>query len=111
MLGGASVLGVSTHADAEIQSAADEGADYVFVGTVYESASHPGRAGRGVEALAQARAVPLLAIAIGGIDVGKTPDVVQAGAHGVAVISGVWRAPHPRNALIRYVDALDAAMR
>jgi len=34
-------------------------------------------------------------------------DVLAAGASGVAVIGGVWSTPHPRDAVIRYLDALE----
>ncbi|MCY4076100.1 MAG: thiamine phosphate synthase [Acidobacteria bacterium] len=64
-----------------------DGADYAICGTVFESASKPGRRPLGVDGLAGvARAVSLPVLAIGGVDAGNAPLVAGAGAAGVAAI-------------------------
>ncbi len=106
ILGPESVLGVSTHSHAELEKALSGTADYVFVGTIYQTDSHEGHPGRGLGALSEIPAAGLPAVAIGGIDVSRVAEVLAAGAHGVAVIGGVWGTPHPRDAVIRYLHAL-----
>lgn len=107
LLGSGPLIGVSTHIGVEVVEASKGGADYVFVGPVFETASHLGVEGRGLDAVTDAVEVGLPVIAIGGVAVSNVVDVLAAGAAGVAVIGGVWGAPHPRDAVIRYLDALD----
>jgi len=69
------------------RQAADEGADYLVFGPVFETASHPGRPARGLEALAEvAAAVPIPVLAIGGIDAERARACREAGAAGFAAI-------------------------
>ena len=107
LLGSDALIGVSTHDRSEVDEAAQGGADYVFVGAIFETASHPGAEGRGLDAVSDAVEVGLPVIAIGGVAIANVADVLAAGAAGVAVIGGVWGTPHPRDAVIRYLDALD----
>ena len=109
ILGAQAVVGVSTHSDSELAEAGQGGADYVFAGAIYQTESHPGRPARGLYALEAVAPDGPPRLAIGGIDAHRVADVMAAGAHGVAVIGGVWGAPHPRDAVIRYLHALDAA--
>ncbi|HET7039734.1 MAG TPA: thiamine phosphate synthase, partial [Gemmatimonadales bacterium] len=50
-LGPEPLIGRSTHTPAEAAAAAADGADYVFLGNIWETASHPGRHPLGVAAL------------------------------------------------------------
>jgi thiamine-phosphate pyrophosphorylase len=85
--GGRLVIGRSTHALDEVRRAADEGADYVVFGPVYDTPSKRGvLAPRGLEALAEAAAVGVPLYAIGGIDAGRAAAVLRQGAQGVAAI-------------------------
>jgi thiamine-phosphate diphosphorylase len=108
ILGHGARLGVSTHTPEEAAQAARDGADWIFAGTTYATPSHPGRKGCGPEgvrrAVAAAEGVPV--VAIGGVDVGRVAEILAAGAHGVAVVRGVWGAADPVAALKRYVEAL-----
>lgn len=105
------LVGVSTHDGGEVEAAARDGVDFAFVGTLYQTASHPGWPGRGVEAMAAvsrlARDLPLLAI--GGVTVERTSAVVEAGAHGVAAIRGIWNERDPQAAVRRYLEVLESA--
>jgi len=75
--------------------ASEGGLDYLTMGTVYPSASKPGRPACGVDALAATtRAVRLPVLAIGGVTVDRTRDVLNAGAAGVAAI-GLFAEPGP----------------
>lgn len=111
LLGGGARVGVSTHAVDEAAPAAAEGAHWIFTGTIYATPSHPDREGCGPEGLkpvvAAAPGTPVLAI--GGVTPERVAEVLAAGAHGVAVVRGVWRAPDPAMAARAYLEALAAA--
>lgn len=104
-------VGVSTHGPDEVAAAEREEADWAVVGTIYATPSHPGRPGAGPEGLrrcARARGgLPL--VAIGGVTPGRVPELLEAGAAGVAVMRGVWDAPDPAVAVGGYLKALGRA--
>ena len=96
---GQSLVGRSVHSVADAVLAEREGADYVIAGPVYETASHPGVPAAGlplVSGVVAAVRVPV--VAIGGITAARAPDVLSAGASGVAVISAILGAESPRDA-------------
>ena len=101
-LGPTALIGRSVHTVDEARSAAAEGADYLIVGTIFATASKPGRAPAGLPFVtAVARAVTIPIVAIGGIDEGNVAATLTAGAWGVAVMSGVLSAPEPGAAVRR----------
>ena len=93
-------IGKSVHSLAETESARAEGADYLVVGPVFATASHPGRAPLMLSGLKQmvAAAGELPVIAIGGISGDRVPEVRDAGAYGVAAIRALWDDAEPRAA-------------
>ncbi|HEX8275054.1 MAG TPA: thiamine phosphate synthase [Longimicrobiaceae bacterium] len=104
------LLGRSTETSEQAVQARRDGADYVGVGPVYETASkHDAGPSVGlarVAAVAQSAGIP--AVGIGGIDTANAAEVVRAGAAGVAVIRAVMQAPDPAEAvreLLREVHA------
>lgn len=100
-------VGRSIHDANQAVGLRGSGLDYLVLGAAYPTRSHPERAALGVDAVAAAVAgsdVPVLAI--GGITPSEVPDVLARGAHGVVVLSGVWRAESPRRAVTRYLEAL-----
>jgi len=110
LLGPDRVIGASAHDREGLLALEGDGANYAFVGTLYETASHPGRAGLGTTALArmldEVRGIPVMAI--GGIVPGRVGDVLEAGAFGVAVLRGVWSAKDPAAAVLDYLAALES---
>lgn len=111
LLGAEAVIGYSAHGVEEAVAAVEVGADYILAGTVYASSSHPGEAPAGVGWLgAVAREVALPVIAIGGISPARVGEVVRAGAHGAAVLSGVWAADDAVRAVERYLEPMEAAV-
>jgi len=105
--GGRLLIGRSVHDVEGARRAADDGADFVIAGHVYETASKAGQAGRGPQFIASiAAACPLPIIAIGGITPERIAEVLAAGAHGVAVISGILYADDPGSAAALYAAAL-----
>jgi len=105
-LGPVALIGRSVHSVEEARSAATDGADYLIIGTIFATASKPGRAPAGLPFVtAVARAVTIPIIAIGGIDEGNVAATLAAGAWGVAVMSGVLAAPDP-GAAVRLLQVI-----
>ncbi len=105
------ILGVSTHSLEQARRAAAEGADYIGIGPIFSTTTKDtGYSARGLDTLRAVReAVSLPLIAIGGITLERVPDVIRAGADGVAVISAVVTAPHIREAVEEFLSVLRAA--
>jgi len=108
VLGDRLALGVSVHSVPEVREAAEAGANYVVLGTIFPSPSHPSAPPLGTAALASCRDSGVPVVAIGGIDAGRTGAVLAAGASAVAVLSAVWDATDPVAAA---VDLLNATRR
>jgi thiamine-phosphate pyrophosphorylase len=107
LLGPDRVLGLSVHGMEEVGEGAAGTLDYLIAGTVFATASHPGRAPGGLARIREIRdGSPLPVLAIGGITRDRVPEVLDAGAAGVAVRGGVWDAPDPIDALLGYLEAL-----
>jgi len=81
------------HRAEEARTAVAEGADYLVVGNIDPTPSHPGRPGLGLAALGALIAFGRPVIAIGGITPARAAAVHAVGAWGVAVIRSVWDAP------------------
>ena len=96
-------IGKSVHDLAEAEAARTEGADYLVVGPVFATASHPGRTPLGLQRLtAIAAAVDgLPVIAIGGITADRVREVRNSGAYGVAAIRALWDDVEPAEAARR----------
>lgn len=89
------LVGRSVHSADEAARARDEGADFVLLGHVFETPSHPGRAALGLDELGRAVRAGLPVIAIGGIDAARARQAREAGAWGVAAIRALWDADDP----------------
>ena len=103
------LVGRSIHSPRQAGALAGGGVDYLVLGSVYDTPSHPGGRPIGPGAVAAAVAtadVPVLAI--GGVGVGEVAGLLALGAHGVVVKSGVWGAPDPPEAVLRYLETLHA---
>jgi thiamine-phosphate pyrophosphorylase len=88
--------------------------DYLLVGTLWESPSHPGRPGAGVRLIAAVGEalredgpgrVPAL-VGIGGVTPERVGEVLAHGGHGVAVRGAVWDAQDPPGAAARFRERL-----
>jgi thiamine-phosphate pyrophosphorylase len=103
VLGAQKLLGVSTHSVEEACQAAAEGADFVVFGPVFETPSKLAYGPpQGLQHLATViRQVPIPVLAIGGIELANLPQVMAAGAYGVAMIRAVLAAPDPCEATQR----------
>ena len=99
------LLGASVHSLDEARAAREAGADFVIAGNVYETASHPGRAGGGIGLIEAIANLPIPVVAIGGITPERAGEARRAGAAGVAAIRGVWDAPDAADAVQRYLES------
>jgi thiamine-phosphate pyrophosphorylase len=106
---GVALVGRSVHSVEAAVQAEREGADYLIAGPIYETSSHRGVAAGGVRLIsAVVASVSVPVVAIGGITAARVPDVLSAGAGGVAVISAVLSAKSPAAAARALREALDA---
>ena len=101
-------IGVSVHNLDEARAAEAAGADYLLVGPVFPTASHPERAPLGTAGLAGIAALGLPVVAIGGITPARVAAVRGAGAYGVAAIRGLWDALEPDRAARQMVEGMTA---
>ena len=104
----ASLAGYSAHTVEEGKQRVEEGCDYLFFSPIFPTSSKPGHKGVGMEALSlfcQAVA-PVPVYALGGISPERCDACLNAGAYGVAVISGILNAPSLSDAVKAYLQSL-----
>lgn len=99
-------LGRSVHSEAEAEAAVAEGADYLLVGTIFESPSHPGRAAAGLGMVTRVAALGKPVIAIGGMNPERARAACEVGAWGVAAISALWESRDPHGAATTLLEAM-----
>jgi thiamine-phosphate pyrophosphorylase len=111
LIGDGMLIGLSTHAPAEIDAAAAT-VDYIGVGPVHATPTKLGRPAVGLELVRYATAharVPFYAI--GGLDSHNVGEVLAAGASRVCVLRAIAEASDPERAareLRRQIDAQPA---
>jgi thiamine-phosphate pyrophosphorylase len=105
LVGPEMLIGLSTHADSEIDAAVASGpdgepaVDYIGVGPVHTTPTKPGRPAVGLELVRYAAAharVPFFAI--GGLDAGNVREAISAGASRVCVLRAIADATDPERA-------------
>ncbi|WP_436374628.1 thiazole tautomerase TenI [Cytobacillus sp. BC1816] len=102
-------IGCSVHSLEEAEEAAKQGADYVLFGHIFRTDSKKGVPPRGTGSLqALKKAVEIPVLAIGGIKPEKVPEVLEAGADGIAVMSGILQAKDPVEAAKLFSNKLNA---
>ncbi|MCB1502441.1 MAG: thiamine phosphate synthase [Bauldia sp.] len=99
-IGPDAILGLSVTHAGEIDTVDARLVDYVGLGPVFASATKADAAPPlGLDGVAAVGAgLPVPFVGIGGIDAGNAAAVMAAGAAGIAVISAICGAPHPRSA-------------
>jgi thiamine-phosphate diphosphorylase len=102
-------IGASVHTADDWTDATDGGADWVVAAQALDPVAGSDGHLRGLRllrALAPGSATPV--IGIGGIRPADVSTLRDAGAHGVAVIRGIWEASDAEAAAIDYLSAYDA---
>lgn len=107
-LGRDKLIGISIHSVGEAASIVPTDVDYALAGPAFETPSKPGYGPEiGRKGLAEiARAAPVPVLAIGGINALRVPELIAAGAAGVAVMGGVMRAADPATEVRGLIAAL-----
>jgi thiamine-phosphate pyrophosphorylase len=105
------LVGASVHSEAEAREAVAQGADFVVFGPVYDTPAKrrygPPQGLAALETVAHASGRPVLAV--GGLTPERVPEVLAAGAAGVAVIGAIYGAPRPAEATRAFLDVLGRA--
>ena len=96
ILGPKAVVGLSTHAPAELDGAATEPADYVSVGPVEPTPTKPGRPGTGLDYLRYAaRTTTRPWFVTGGVTPDTLPAMLDAGARRFVVVRWLTESADP----------------
>jgi thiamine-phosphate pyrophosphorylase len=112
IIGPETVVGRSTHTFSQVNAVvAERGSDYFCVGPTWETPTKPGRQAAGLELVSYAasrqQAKPWFAI--GGIDLERLDQVVEAGATRVVVVRAITEASDPQAAAAEFSSRLRAA--
>src|SRR6056297_234272 len=93
-MGSSRIIGVSCYGDLErARDLAARGADYLAFGSMYASPTKPDAVRCRPEILTAARRLGKPVVAIGGITLERAPELIDAGADLLAVISDLFDAP------------------
>lgn len=85
------LVGASCHSADELRRAEGLGADFAVLGPVLPTPTHPGAPGLGWEGFRRHAAEPRIPVfALGGLCEADRGDALASGAHGLAMIRGVW---------------------
>jgi thiamine-phosphate pyrophosphorylase len=107
VVGPHAIVGVSTHDEAQIAAAARTSASYIAVGPIYgTSTKDTGYSARGLDLVRLASASGKPVVAIGGITLDRVPELVDAGASSVAVISDLLTGD-PETCVREFLRKLD----
>ena len=104
------IVGLSTHAPAEVEAAAvTEGVDYFAVGPVFATPTKLGRPAAGLKLISHAAALGTERpwFAIGGIEEANLGSVMDAGGRRIVVVRAITEAPDPPKAAARLRARLD----
>jgi thiamine-phosphate pyrophosphorylase len=103
------VIGYSAHSSDEAAAAVASGADYVYCSPIFPTTSKPEADPVGLDALRACcdRLGSTPVFALGGISPENLTGCLEAGAHGVAVLSGILNADSPARAAGAYLKAIE----
>ncbi|MDQ3945911.1 MAG: thiamine phosphate synthase [Actinomycetota bacterium] len=111
ILGPDAVIGLSTHAPAELGTARREPVDYVSVGPVVPTPTKPGRPGTGRDYVRTAALLlgdRLPFFVTGGASPESLPDLLAAGASRFVVVRALTEAADPVSVVRRLREMIDA---
>ncbi|MFF8701050.1 thiamine phosphate synthase [Streptomyces albidoflavus] len=111
VIGGAPLVGRSTHSEAEAAAAAAQpGVDYFCTGPCWPTPTKPGRHAPGLDLVRYAAALTTDRpwFAIGGIDADNLDEVTEAGARRVVVVRALTEADDPKAAAAGFARRLRA---
>ena len=97
-------IGSSVHSFEEAHAARAAGTDFLMVGNIYPTPSHPALSGQGLQLIVRCASLGVPVIAIGGITPERAREVRAAGAYGVASISSLWYAADPAEVVLALLE-------
>jgi thiamine-phosphate pyrophosphorylase len=106
LLGQRAFVSVAAHRAGDVQAGETSGATAALVSPIFATPGKGSPAGLGLLAQARTAAPTLRVYALGGVDAGNAGACVKAGAHGVAVVRALWRAPQVETAVLALVHAV-----
>ena len=101
------LIGRSVHGAAAAREIGRWPLDYLVLGSVYATASHPDGTPLPLHEPEEAVAgssIPV--VGVGGVTPSRLMDLRRRGLHGAVVYSGVWSAERPSDALSSYLEVL-----
>lgn len=110
ILGEDAIIGITAPTLSMARAAVSGGADYIGFGPVYPTRSKANPTSvKGLTGLLEmANSVDVPIIGIAGITARRCPDVLRAGAHGVAVMTAISCASDPEAATREFIEAIEA---
>ena len=107
------VIGASTHSVQEALTAEAEGASYINIGPLFPTQTKTlAMPCLGLDGLREiSRSVKIPFTVMGGIKQTHVPDLVEAGARTLAVVTAVTAAPDPGPAAAQLLDAIRGPLR
>ena len=107
LIGPNRLIGSSVHSVEGAVAAESNGADFLVLGTIFETTTHPGVETGGLTLVeAVTRRVRLPVLGIGGITPANVRSVIDAGASGAAVITAISTSPDPRAAITALLEPM-----
>lgn len=108
ILGPSAIVGLSTHARAEVEASVGEPVDYVSAGPVAATPTKPGRPGTGPGYVAYAvRTAGRPVFVTGGVSPDTVGPLLAAGARRFVVVRWLTEAPDPEDAARALLAAID----
>jgi thiamine-phosphate pyrophosphorylase len=110
LVGSEMLIGRSVHSAEGAVEAESSGADFLVLGTVFETASHPGADTGGLGLVRDVTGqVEIPVIGIGGISESNVAGLVESGAAGAAIITAISMAADPEAASLGLSEAMRQA--
>ena len=108
LVGRGRLVAVSCHSVADVARARAAGADFATFGPVFDTPSKREYGPAvGLDPLREASLLGLPLVGLGGVDVANAPEVVAAGAYGLAAIRAWLDAPDPAVVVRQFLDATE----
>ena len=111
LLGPDAIVGLSTHAPAELEAGCDEDVSYLSAGPVEATPTKPGRPGTGLGYIAEAlRRSPVPVFVTGGVTPATVAPLAELGVRHFVVVRDLTEAADPFAAARRLRSAIDSAL-
>jgi len=102
------ILGISVSNFEEVKKVKNKDIDYIAVGSIFKSPTKPEKkiVGTGIfKKIKEDISIPV--VGIGGINIENAEKVIEEGADGIAVISAVENAEHPKKVIERLKEEVN----